>query len=132
MCSKRYVRLEIVIYCPFLVDLMQLFRKYFLDFYIWWYWFNAARILRELRRDFISTLGHVNLIPMATNLFRPMFQDYSWEGKLAAFPIRLGWVLFGLIVMSFYIAITLIGFLGYLVIPVLPILAILNGVFKFA
>jgi len=67
------------------------------------------------------TLDSLNIVPMLRNLFVPLFQDYSWEGKIVAIPFRIFWVFFGLLFQLFYSIILAIVFIGYLLVPISPI-----------
>lgn len=100
-------------------------KKYLLDFWVWWYWFFAKRVFHEAKTDWVFTLGALNIVPMATNLFTPMFKDKSWEGRLVAFPIRLTWVLVSSVVLILYSALVLVGILCYFLVPLAPIAVII-------
>lgn len=106
-----------------------LIKKYLLDFWLWWYWFYAKQVLTDFKKHWIFTLGSLNLIPMATNLFNPLFKDYSWEGRLVAIPIRLTWVIVSFILLILYSALLLVAIICYFAIPLMPVLIIYNSIF---
>ena len=103
-------------------------KNYLLDFWVWWYWFALKRVLFEARKYWNFTAGYLNIVPMLRNLFRPMFQDNTWEGKLVAIPFRLIWSFFGIIILAIYSILLFTGILIYLLIPILPVLVLLNSV----
>lgn len=102
---------------------MGLLKNYIIDFWIWWYFIEGKRVLKKMVSDWSFVLAYLNLVPMLRNLFVPLFQDYSWEGKLVAVPFRLTWVLIGTIAMLVFTIIALIGFTAYLLLPFAPLLA---------
>lgn len=105
-------------------------KNYTVDFFLWWYLINGKNIFSKLITNWRFTLESLNLVPMMKNLFLPLFQDYTWEGKLIAVPFRLLWVIFGLIFQIFYSIGLLIVLLVYIVCPLLPILIIASNFIK--
>ena len=110
---------------------MQFFKTYFLDFWIWWYWFKAKSVLSSAWTNLLQTIGYLDLIPMATNLFQPLFQDRTWEGRLVAIPIRFGWVAVSSIIVIIYSILMLIVLVCYFLIPLLPFLILINSLLHF-
>ena len=110
---------------------MQFFKNYFLDFWIWWYWFKAKRVLASAWTSLLQTIGYLDLIPMATNLFQPLFQDRTWEGRAVAFPIRFGWVLVGLTIVIIYFVLMVAVLICYFLIPLLPFAVLINSLMHF-
>jgi hypothetical protein len=102
---------------------MSFLKNYLIDFWIWWYFIEGKKVLLKMVADWSFVLAYLNLAPMLTNLFVPLFQDSSWEGKLVAVPFRLTWVLVGGIAMLFYSLVVLLGFIAYLALPLAPFLA---------
>ena len=102
---------------------MYLFKYYFLDFFIWWYYIEGIKVVKKMIADWSFVLAYLNLVPMITNLFTPLFQDNSWEGKLVAVPFRLGWVIVGGIVLMIYTLIAVLGTIAYFLLPLAPIVS---------
>ena len=102
-------------------------KKYFWNFFLWWYIFNGKSVFTALVSNWIYTLESINLIPMITSLFLPLYQDYSWEGKLVAVPFRILWVIFGSILVLAYSILLVLAFALYLLIPFVPaVIVVLN------
>lgn len=106
-----------------------LIKKYLLDFWIWWYWFSAKDVLKDFKKHWIFILGYLNLLPMLTNLFVPLFKDYSWEGRIVAFPIRFTWVIVATILLLLYSALLLVTIICYFALPLLPVVVIYSSLF---
>lgn len=70
-------------------------------------------------------LMYTNTLDMARNLGQPMFQDYSFYGKIIGFVIRFTWMLVGgLIVAVAVIPLTVIGLI-YALLPIIIPLQVL-------
>ena len=95
-------------------------KTYFINFFLWWYLLNGKKVYINLVGKWLYTLEALNVIPMLTNLFRPLFQDQSWEGKLIAVPFRLIWVILGSSFQLVYAIILAIFFSIYLFLPLAP------------
>jgi len=101
-------------------------KNYFINFWIWWYLINGRGILLKLTGEWGRALGQLNLIPMLKNMFMPLYQDTSWEGKLVAVPFRLVWSFFGSLIMLVYTLLLLAVYLIYLLMPLLPVAVLVN------
>jgi hypothetical protein len=110
--------------------MLVLFKNYLLDFWLWWYWFNLKRVLAEIVKDWNFTIGYLNLVPMVKNIFRPMFQDNSWEGKLVAIPFRVIWSVFASVLLLIYTILLVVALLVYLALPLLPLIILLGTIFN--
>lgn len=106
--------------------MFNLFTKYFLNFWVWWYLVQNKNTVRALVGYWSFTLGYFNILPMAQNLFKPLFQDESKEGKFIAFPIRLTWIFIGSFFQLLLTIPLLIMYLIYLILPLLPVWAIVE------
>lgn len=103
---------------------MDFIKRYFINFWIWWYVVNARLILLGLIGRWSFTLSFLNVVPMLRNLFVPLYQDYSRIGIFISIPIRLVWIITGTF-FQFIITIPLgIAFLVYLVLPLVPLWSI--------
>ncbi len=103
---------------------MQLIQNYILNFWVWWYFVEAKKHLKKILSDWSFFLAYLNIIPMAKNLFVPLFQDESWQGKVVAFPFRLLWAFLGSIILFLYSVAVFLGFFLYLALPVLPLISL--------
>jgi hypothetical protein len=104
-------------------------KNYILNFFLWWYLVNGKDVFSKLVTNWRYTLEAMNLVPMLRNLFAPLYQDYSWEGKLVAIPFRIFWVLFGIFFQLLYTLGLIVVLIGYLLVPILPIIIIVMNIF---
>ncbi len=102
--------------------LLNLFKKYFLNFFTWWYLIKGLELVKDTVRFCMYVFVYLNVWPMLSHLFTPMFQDKSITGRIVAFPIRLSWGGCGLILVSLVVIASLIMIITYFALPVLPIL----------
>lgn len=103
-------------------------KNYILNFFLWWYWLNGKEFFSRLVTNWRYTLESLNLVPMMRNFFSPLYQDYSWEGKLVAIPFRLFWVFFGTVFMIFYTVGLFIVWVGYILAPIFPIVIVVINI----
>jgi hypothetical protein len=96
-----------------------MFKTYFLNFWIWWYGVQFKTILRLAYSFWSLTLANLNIVPMLSNLFVPMFQDDSPIGKFLSLIVRLGWVLFGVFVQLFVTIPVILFVLIWVIFPLL-------------
>jgi len=100
--------------------MLRLLKKYLIDFWIWWYIVNARETVMNLLRVWSFTFAYFNILPMLTNLFIPLYQDFTIMGRLISIPIRLTWVAVGSF-LQLLVTIPLLAFLlFYLLLPLLP------------
>lgn len=101
-------------------------KKYLLNFWLWWYGVQIRTILKSTYSFWSLSLANLNILPMFTNLFVPMYQDTSISGKIVSFVIRSTWVSIGSI-LQFFITIPLLGIiLLWMVLPFLCIFQVIN------
>lgn len=101
--------------------MLNLLNRYVFNYFIWWYLVQSKIILGKIFGGWVFLLNLLNIPPMLKNLFQPLYQDYSKMGRIIALPIRLTWVLFGLLVELLLLPIIIVIFALYLILPVIPI-----------
>lgn len=92
-------------------------------FPVWWYTKGLADLATRMSQALLDFLDELNIGILAKSLFKPMYGDYSWSGRLISFPVRcvhLGALLFAAMLW----AIILFGFLLFWVL--LPLFIIYN------
>jgi len=100
--------------------------KYVVNPWIWWYWIKGAEVFNTLLQIWSFSLAYMNVVPMLRNLFQPLYQDYSFVGRVVAFPIRLGWVVGGSLIQLVITVPVIFAFLIYLILPILPIIQLVR------
>jgi len=106
--------------------MLDFLQRYILNFWIWWYVIVHKAILAKLFGSWGFVLGKLNVVPMLTNLFQPLFQDFTKVGRLIAFPIRSIWVLIGSSIQIIVTIPLLFIYVVYLAMPMIPVWAVIS------
>lgn len=101
--------------------MLNLLNRYFLNYFVWWYLVQSKIIIAKIFGGWMFLLNLLNVPPMLKNLFRPLYQDNTRMGRIIAFPIRLTWVFFGLMIELLLLPILGVVILIYMVLPIIPI-----------
>jgi len=105
-------------------------KNYLFNFFLWWYLINGRKIFEGMIANWGYSLESLKIVPMLNNFFMPLFQDYTWEGKLIAIPFRFIWVIFGLLFQFVYSILLIFVFVIYLLIPFIPFVIIIYNFVK--
>lgn len=100
---------------------MNLLSEFVFYFWTWWYWDNLrlfAKRVWVLPRFAASSVG---LGVHFENIFVPLYQQYSFEGRLVSFLFRATMVLLGVSLQLLVLPIVAIALAIYLIAPVLPL-----------
>ena len=114
-----------LVYYEISMFVLRLLKKYFINFFLWWYLVKGVEVVQMIWRFWLYTFIYLKVWPMLSNLFVPLFQDKSWTGRMIAFPIRLIWGGSGLVIQIFLFGIYFAVGILYFVLPLLPIVEIL-------
>ncbi len=103
-------------------------KRYLID-PIYWYFliFFKDFAQKNFLNQYVFFLNKSNTIPMARNLFIPLYQDQSSTGKSLAFIIRSIWIVYGSIVSTIRIIPNLLVAVFVLMLPFIGIFFILNA-----
>ncbi|MFC1780503.1 hypothetical protein ACFLY9_02315 [Patescibacteria group bacterium] len=101
-------------------------KKYILNFWIWWYGVRLASMARSAYSFWSLALANLNVLPMLSNIFVPMYQDQSWSGRFMSFFLRLGWIIFGSILQILITIPLIFVVLFWLALPVLCVVQVLR------
>jgi hypothetical protein len=63
------------------------------------------------------------------NIRRPLFQDYTWQGRVIGVLLRLGRIGAGLVCYVLAAFVFIVAYLLWLVLPVIFVAAIIGGLF---
>lgn len=99
--------------------------KFFTNFWLWWYVVRSREEANNLFRSWLHFAAITNLSSMLTNLFVPLYQDYSSSGRIISFSIRFCWVI---IAGFIQIVLTIPMIIYYVILFVLPIFSIVAAV----
>ncbi len=95
-----------------------------LMFPLWWYTFGLVRTVRGLHEFLKNRERGLALHIWVKNLFRPMFGQTDWQGRLISIGMRLVQIFFRGIVMLVWAAVAVAALAAWLIIPPLVIFEI--------
>ncbi|MBT7007175.1 hypothetical protein HN958_01580 [Candidatus Falkowbacteria bacterium] len=91
------------------------------DLVYWLYWWYT----QGLKKAFISMLDliatgnkELGLMIWVKNLFKPMFGQYDWQGRLISVFMRFFMIIIRFIIFLFWVFIALVKFLLWILIPI--------------
>ena len=100
-----------------------------LYFPIWWYAQGLKKTTLFCLRKIADGEKRLGLKIWLTNLFKPMFGQYDWQGKIISFFVRLIQLIFRTVFMVVWIFLVVIFFIFYLVLPLFVIYQIFYHLF---
>jgi hypothetical protein len=86
---------------------------------IWWYSTGLKLAFARMKDTISQGNEELALSIWLKNIFKPMFGQYDWQGRIISFFMRLAQIIFRLIIFCFWIIFSLIIFLFWLVLPLL-------------
>lgn len=96
-----------------------------LNFPFWWY---SVGLVNAFYR-WLDTMRQANqelaLTIWLKNIFVPMYADYSWQGRLVSFFMRLAQIIGRFVIFLLWLAVSLLFFILWLILPVFVIYEIL-------
>ncbi|MFA5052141.1 MAG: hypothetical protein WC544_03730 [Patescibacteria group bacterium] len=99
-------------------------------FPIWWYTKGLSRVASYCVN---SASVHINrrlaIGIWLRNMFRPMYGDYTKEGRIISFFMRIVVLIYKLVLLVLWLALLLVIFILWVVLPVLVIYYILYQLF---
>jgi len=94
-------------------------------FPLWWYTKGLFQLLIWLKNFLINREKTVALSVWIKNIFRPMYGQYDWQGKLISFFIRVMQIIARSIGMLIYLIISALIFCFWIILPILVIYQII-------
>lgn len=94
-------------------------------FPIWWYSVGFVRFLRSLGRFLKEKQDELALFVWIKNIFRPMYGQSDFTGRLISFFIRIIQIIFRGIGLVFFLALTIVLAIGWLALPILIVALII-------
>lgn len=86
---------------------------------IWWYSTGLKSAFARMKATIHQGNEELSLSIWLKNVFKPMFGQYDWQGRIISFFMRLAQIIFRLIVFCFWIIFSFIVFLFWLVLPLI-------------
>ena len=96
-----------------------------LYFPIWWYSKGLKKALFFVLRQIKERSEDLALKILVVNLFKPMYGDYSFAGRVISFFARVVHLTFRLVLMIIWLALMLAVFVAWLIVPVVVIYQII-------
>jgi len=88
--------------------------------FINWYYRNLTVGLMGVLLDLFGTVAEMFAIPiMAKHIFEPLYQDYSYTGRIIGFFIRSGRIVLGLIVEFIFLVLIGLVALFWVLLPII-------------
>jgi len=89
----------------------------FLAFPVWWYSRGLLSAAERFRRHLKFSVQITGIKIWVLNLFKPMFGETSYQGRLISFAMRFLFLIFKTILFIILLAITIIVFLVWIALP---------------
>ncbi|RLC38949.1 hypothetical protein DRH27_00955 [Candidatus Falkowbacteria bacterium] len=96
-----------------------------LMFPVWWYGRGLLGLIENLIQFLKNRQKSLALIVWIKNLFRPMYGQRDWQGKLISFFMRLAQIIFRSMLMFFYLLIAILVFIFWIILPIFVIYEII-------
>ncbi|MBI5077501.1 hypothetical protein HZB94_03935 [Candidatus Falkowbacteria bacterium] len=98
-----------------------IFRDIIFDILYWPIWWYSSGVKKAASR-FLDTLSQANdelsLDVWFKNIFKPMYGQYSWDGRIISFFMRLAQIVFRSIIFSFWFIFAGLVFVIWLALPI--------------
>lgn|SRR3989338_5607930 len=88
-----------------------------LYFPFWWYTRGFVNVMNWSAESMADIVRIAGLKIWLKSMFKPMFQDYSKEGRIISFIMRVVLLLFKLLMISMWGAIVAVLVIGWLLLP---------------
>lgn len=116
--SVKFIARDIVfdvLYCP-----------------IWWYSVGVKKAAERFMNVLSQANDELSLDIWIKNITKPMYGQYSWDGRIISFFMRLAQIVFRSLIFSFWLGFAAIGFFLWLALPIFLIAAMIFslGIFK--
>jgi len=92
-----------------------------LYFPIWWYTAGLRKRYRGFWHSVKNWSRYLALKILITNLFRPMFGQYNWQGRIISFVMRIIQLFFSLIIFLIGLVVLAILLLLWIFLPIIAV-----------
>jgi len=91
--------------------------KDILYFPFWWYSRGLLNFIGKNLTFLNYRQKSLGLLVWIKNLFKPMYGQHDWQGRLISFGFRVVFIIFDSVVMVFYVLLSLIAVLFWIIFP---------------
>lgn len=92
---------------------------------IWWYSVGLKKALARMSDTIAQGNAELGVTIWIKNLFKPMFGQYDWQGRLISFFVRLVQIIGRTILLCFWIIFSFVIFLFWLLLPIFLFIQVL-------
>ena len=96
---------------------------------VWWYTKGFLKVANYFWQSIVSQEKRLGLNIWITNIFKPMFAQYDWQGRIISFFIRLIQIIFRAVAMLVWLGIILVLFLVWLLLPIFLVYQIWSNLY---
>jgi hypothetical protein len=93
--------------------------------FFWWYTSGLKKAFLKMIDTIVQGNRELGLSIWIKNIFRPMFGQYDWQGRIISFFMRIFMIIIRFFIFIFWIIFALIVFLFWIVIPLFIIFMIM-------
>jgi|SRR3989338_9977544 len=97
----------------------------FLYFPLWWYSRGLVNLLIGVKKFLIYKQKYLALLVWIKNIFKPMYAQYDWQGKLISFFMRAAQIIYRSMIMIFWLILSLALIIFWVILPILAIYEII-------
>lgn len=102
----------------------------FLYWPIWWYSKGLAYFMKFSFEQIFQEERKIGLVVWAQNIFKPMFAQNDWQGRIISFCMRIIMIVIKSVQLAAWILLQCILLLLYIFLPVIAIFQIFTFVFE--
>ena len=90
-----------------------------LYFPLWWYTRGFARTIKFALRSVSDAERQIALGIWLKAMFKPMFQDYTWEGRMVSFFMRIMLLIFKIVMFGAWVIGAILIIIAWTAIPII-------------
>lgn len=94
-------------------------------FPIWWYTDGLKKAFFRMVNTVAQGNQELGLSVWVKNIFKPMYGQYDWQGRLVSFFMRVIQIVFRTILLFFWLLFSLVIFLFWILLPLFIVIQIL-------
>ena len=88
-----------------------------LHFPIWWYSLGLKKAFYQMTNTITQGNESLGVTIWLKNIFKPMFGQYDWQGRIISFLMRVFQIIFRFILLLFWIIFSVVIFLFWIGLP---------------
>ena len=101
--------------------ILQRFILDILYFPLWWYTRGFTRTIKFALRSVADAERQIALGIWLKAMFKPMFQDYTWEGRMVSFFMRIMLLIFKIVMFGAWVIGAILIIIAWTAIPIIAV-----------